>query len=200
MKRLRRWMLNALAVLSLLLCIATVALWARSEHQLDCFIRNISPGLPSDSQPAYLLFTGPGVVDLAKEDPAQWNNIEWDGPELQFWSGPRSSPPIVSPDGKMTIYLDAPPWKPPTHEFAGFGWEGSAVAMGPNLTPTTWRISLPLWFFALALSVFPLSRIVSMTGHVRRRRAGFCAGCGYDLRATPDRCPECGTEAGKVRS
>jgi hypothetical protein len=59
---------------------------------------------------------------------------------------------------------------------------------------TTFSVSLvlPLLLTAL-LPAWRLGRVVHMKR--REKRRGTCRVCGYDLRATPDRCPECGTAA-----
>ncbi|HTW94643.1 MAG TPA: hypothetical protein VMD30_07620 [Tepidisphaeraceae bacterium] len=50
-------------------------------------------------------------------------------------------------------------------------------------------ICMPLWF----LAAFWITAFVYFARSSRRKiKPGFCS-CGYDLRATPDRCPECGT-------
>jgi hypothetical protein len=53
-------------------------------------------------------------------------------------------------------------------------------------------IGIPDWFPALLFVILPLIRLRSLLRTRRRNRAGLCPTCGYDLRATPDRCPECG--------
>lgn len=56
---------------------------------------------------------------------------------------------------------------------------------------------VPYWFLVLLLAPAPTWWLWRRARERRRRSASACARCGYDLRATPDRCPECGTAAGE---
>jgi predicted amidophosphoribosyltransferase len=55
-----------------------------------------------------------------------------------------------------------------------------------------WQIRIPLWFVEVLVLVLPLRWYAKLRRDRRRLRASLCPACGYDLRATPDRCPECG--------
>jgi hypothetical protein len=80
----------------------------------------------------------------------------------------------------------------------GVDWAGSVF--GPNVPRSDrqyyWFV-LPCWTAAALFALLPARQAYAIrrTRAARRASAGQCAKCGYDLRATPERCPECGTAA-----
>ena len=78
----------------------------------------------------------------------------------------------------------------------GFGLETHSAAPAPDFSPSDYlsgtTILLPAWFLALLFALLPALRLRRYFLDRQRNRPGFCRQCGYDLRATPLRCPECG--------
>jgi hypothetical protein len=84
--------------------------------------------------------------------------------------------------------------RPPLPEVNFFGFRVSDSG-------TRWTI--PGWFLCAVTAVLPICWLIDR----RRQRVragqsarGLCRACGYDLRFTPDRCPECGMESEGVRT
>lgn len=63
--------------------------------------------------------------------------------------------------------------------------------------PGPWHTGIKVIGWSLMIIGHILSGVAFFqTRRLKRRLArGLCPNCGYDLRATPDRCPECGIEA-----
>ncbi|CAN5575856.1 hypothetical protein BH10PLA1_BH10PLA1_15800 [soil metagenome] len=72
-------------------------------------------------------------------------------------------------------------------------------------TSMAWAGVRPEWRGAAILAIVNVLFAIAILFYDRRRlrkelwiETNRCAACGYDLRATPDRCPECGRAAADV--
>jgi hypothetical protein len=95
----------------------------------------------------------------------------------------------------------APISKPPSLPARlGFHWWTTQPdeASSPSFWRIPYKVGAPAWF-VLPVSVLgciwaaiQVARRWERLVATRHAAQGHCQGCGYDLRATPDRCPECG--------
>ena len=59
-----------------------------------------------------------------------------------------------------------------------------------------WSTITPFWMLTIVFALLPMTWMSIALWRRRRRKriaAGLCARCGYDLRASAEICPECGT-------
>jgi hypothetical protein len=128
---------------------------------------------------------------LPDESDAAWLVGET-SPRVAHWSYPRGSP-----DEQLASYVSNLKWH------FGFGsgrFRAMTVPGGSMVAPVaTMRVyAVPWWFIMFVTAIMPSIAFLRWRSSRRRHRTGLCMHCGYDLRATPDRCPECGAIPGQA--
>ena len=168
-------LLNLLTALSLLLCVAVVGLWVRSYWVRDAVGR---------------------ITHLSE------HNVRWIGAESESGALSVGATEMTNPDPvNLRILEDARSTRTTT-------WERDRAVRDKwlrNLAPQLIRETYPVAGGAFKGTdvLVPHCVLVGITAVApiqwarlrrrRRRHDGLCPACGYDLRATPHRCPECAT-------
>ena len=179
MKRLRRWLFNGLAALSLLMCVATVIVWIRSEFAYDAFWKiSLDRTTGNWMAPAVIWDDGRLLVIVRT---THFNNPKGAG---RPWTHTPAASYRHYPHGPQYNGFSNVKWM---WFYQGDNWDG-AGQRGREY----WLI-LRIWIIAALFAIAPVMWAWRAKREHGRGTPGFCRQCGYDLRATPDRCPECGT-------
>jgi hypothetical protein len=185
MRKLARRLFTLCSLLSLALCVAVCVLWVRSYRTADQVshwhgpvARTAGPrgGKPYTRGLEVSHFSGALVIrhlEMRGEVPADGSR----------WRHRRLPPEGLRDALNDGYWRSRRAWR-----FAGFA-HGRAI---PGETSSM----VPDYALALATAVTPACWAARRLRRHRargRRARGLCPTCGYDLRATPGRCPECGT-------
>jgi hypothetical protein len=186
----RRRIRDILAAISLLFALAAAGLWVRSEFCTDSVV------FPRGTDTQVSLWSIRGDLSL------QWV-FDYPRPEelATTWHFGRplpargAQPPASSFLGfqhstSREFYIFLPKGYIPPKDISG-GWAPQGSSQLVALPAET--IVIPIWSLVLPNMVLPTLWVYLWRRDRKRNRAGFCAVCGYDLRGTPGRCPECGT-------
>ncbi len=171
------WRFMILSLVSLLLFAATCVLWVRSYFVEDRLRRAFDRHrlLEVDS------YRG---AFLVKRDDLDADSVIADMFPALIWDNESITPERGY--GENGDSMDSVSWR--KARYLGFGFGRSSFFEGIQ-----YSVVVPFWSVAALTALMPASLIHRWFGRRRRQKRSVCVKCGYDLRATRDRCPECGT-------
>ena len=125
-----------------------------------------------------------GVVTLPKD--SDWR-FERKGDDPLLWLGIGRG--HLTGGAQSTSALDRDPSANPTTGDGVWEFRGFFYSRFSSHGARTWNIQIDLRWLIVLTGLMPMIWFLRWR---KRTPPGLCPVCGYDLRATPDRCPECG--------
>ena len=187
-------------------CLIVLVLWARSYFLCDVVSLTSAAGNDTNFL-ARKLISERGSLAYVWEN--HWYNQSDRGSIARTWQLTRYQQSASNPTRERQ-YFQQPLQNGSGKRFVahGFGFvdetsPGHAV-LERRLRDTVWNrsyvvrsdfglVMMPYWLILLLIA-FPLeTRMCSAARAWMRRRSGRCGKCNYDVRESPDVCPECGT-------